>query len=304
MDTIRAHVGRALVQLGEQFLEHDLHHEEGHVAMDMDMSMSGMSMDMGSTTASSSSSSTMNMAMPTSSSSMSTMTSMSMNMGMSMTSSAMTAASTAMSSMSGMGSTSTSTSSKPSCVISMTWNWDTINTCFISKQWQNTSHGKFAGSIIGIFFLMIAIEVARRAQREYDRYCLRRFYGNVDGSGNAKVNGSHNSMHGQQQQQQQQPSRPSALTRMTIQFVRSLFFIVQYVAAYFAMLLAMYFNGYVILFIFLGTFIGYMVFGADTLPLVPKTCSPTCRTDSCAGGHPMGHEKTEFSDSTSSGVEK
>jgi len=51
----------------------------------------------------------------------------------------------------------------------MLWNWYTVDTCFLSSSWHNRSKGMFAGSIVGVFFLVIAIEALRRAGREYDR---------------------------------------------------------------------------------------------------------------------------------------
>jgi copper transporter 1 len=55
----------------------------------------------------------------------------------------------------------------------MLMNWKTINTCFISSEWQNLSGGMYAGSVIGVFVLVIALEAVRRAKREYDRKLLR-----------------------------------------------------------------------------------------------------------------------------------
>ena len=51
----------------------------------------------------------------------------------------------------------------------MLWNWNTINSCFLARTWQIKSNGMFAGSVIGIFLLCMAIEGVRRLGREYDR---------------------------------------------------------------------------------------------------------------------------------------
>lgn len=51
----------------------------------------------------------------------------------------------------------------------MLWNWTTIDACFLSRSWHIKTKGMFAGSVIGIFFLCVAIEALRRAAREYDR---------------------------------------------------------------------------------------------------------------------------------------
>lgn len=51
----------------------------------------------------------------------------------------------------------------------MLWNWTTIDACFLSKSWHVRTMGQFAGSVVGVFFLCMAIEAIRRAAREYDR---------------------------------------------------------------------------------------------------------------------------------------
>jgi copper transporter 1 len=56
----------------------------------------------------------------------------------------------------------------------MLWNWNTVDSCFLSSTWHIRSKGMFAGSVIGVFLLVIAIEAVRRGAREYDRYISRK----------------------------------------------------------------------------------------------------------------------------------
>jgi copper transporter 1 len=51
----------------------------------------------------------------------------------------------------------------------MLWNWNTVDSCFLSSSWHVRSNGMFAGSVIGVFLLCMAIEGVRRLGREYDR---------------------------------------------------------------------------------------------------------------------------------------
>ena len=53
--------------------------------------------------------------------------------------------------------------------VSMLWNWYTVDTCFLSASWHNNTKAKFAGSVLGVFLLTIAIEFVRRLGREYDK---------------------------------------------------------------------------------------------------------------------------------------
>lgn len=51
----------------------------------------------------------------------------------------------------------------------MLWNWTTVDACFLSSSWHVTSKAMFGGSVVGVFFLCMAIEAIRAAARAYDR---------------------------------------------------------------------------------------------------------------------------------------
>lgn len=51
----------------------------------------------------------------------------------------------------------------------MLWNWYTVDSCFLASTWHVRSKAQFAGSVIGVFFLVMAIEGLRRLSREYDK---------------------------------------------------------------------------------------------------------------------------------------
>lgn len=55
----------------------------------------------------------------------------------------------------------------------MLWNWYTVDACFLSSTWHVKSKAQFAGSVIGVCLLVMAIEGVRRLGREYDRRLLR-----------------------------------------------------------------------------------------------------------------------------------
>jgi copper transporter 1 len=48
------------------------------------------------------------------------------------------------------------------------------------------------------------------------------------------------------------------------QAIRALLHTLQFAVAYFVMLLAMYYNGYIIICIFIGAYIGYFMFGYES----------------------------------------
>ncbi|KAF7949428.1 uncharacterized protein EAE97_002937 [Botrytis byssoidea] len=156
------------------------------------------------------------------------------------------------------------------CQVSMLWNWYTIDSCFISSTWHITSNGMFAGSCIGVILLVMSLEFLRRASREYDHFIVRQARNQqqhiqsnseinpkIDGSGpqsTQTVVTSHKST---------QSFRPDLLQ----QIIRALFHMIQFAVAYFVMLLAMYFNGYIIICIIIGAFLGAFVFSWEPINL-------------------------------------
>ncbi|KAF2853659.1 Ctr-domain-containing protein [Plenodomus tracheiphilus IPT5] len=157
------------------------------------------------------------------------------------------------------------------CKISMLWNWNTIDTCFISKSWHIRSKGMFAGSCIGVILLVLSLEFLRRAGKEYDRYIVTQHIKSIGSRGVTTSSASSENSVGKTPGATTAPAtcipitaarfRPSVLQ----QAVRALLHMLQFAVAYFVMLLAMYYNGYFIICIFIGAFLGYFVFGWESL---------------------------------------
>lgn len=154
----------------------------------------------------------------------------------------------------------------------MLWNWNTVDSCFISSSWHITSKGMFAGSCIGVILLVLALEFLRRAGKEYDRYILTQYArslpppqaSNSSTSSNndaAGAKGATTSAVPAYIESASQTFRPNVLQ----QAIRALLHMLQFAVAYFVMLLAMYYNGYIIICIFIGAFIGYFIFGWEKL---------------------------------------
>ncbi|CAG8148306.1 unnamed protein product [Penicillium nalgiovense] len=227
-----------------------------------------------------------------------------------------------------------------SCKISMLWNWNTVDACFLAKSWHIKSRGMFAGSCIGVICLVLCLELLRRLGREYDSFIvrrarLRRLYmsdsstaqstsnvplrseentrpasnccgGNAEpdamlsgaedditpvpgspqngdskkqASVSAAVSANVTRVGGVQRERQEgmlAPYRPSLVEHS----VRSLLHMVQFAVAYIIMLLAMYFNGYIIICIFIGAFLGAFIFSWEPVDL-NKESDATSVTKCC-----------------------
>lgn len=180
---------------------------------------------------------------------------------------------------------------------------------FLSKSWHITSRGMFAGSCIGVICLVLCLEFLRRVGREYDAFIIRRaklrhqYLSSEHSSASASLlqtpqnerNGNGTGSDSDQQQQQQQDENKATTTtaaaattttrtrptpfdgdqliiRPTLveQFVRATLHLFQFAVAYFIMLLAMYFNGYIIICIFIGAFLGAFIFSWEGLVVNAK----------------------------------
>ncbi|KAK3385792.1 high affinity copper transporter [Podospora didyma] len=170
------------------------------------------------------------------------------------------------------------------CKISMLWNWYTVDACFISSSWRVTSAGMFAASCIGTILLSICLEILRRSVKEYDTYLIRTHtdnYVSLGSSGGGRGEGSHSPNKGPAGVAFPLPIgyRPSLLQ----QTLRALLHMLQFAVAYFIMLLAMYYNGYIIICIFIGIFLGAFFFQWETLGRRSSSSGATGEATVCCG---------------------
>lgn len=127
----------------------------------------------------------------------------------------------------------------------MLWNWYTIDACFLSSSWHITNTGMFAASCIGVIVLVMAVEFLRRLGKEYDALILRQ----------ARRRFAH------QFADAKGFDKPVVAFRATLlqQLIRAVIHALTFAGAYIVMLLAMYFNGYIIISIFIGAGLGKFI---------------------------------------------
>jgi copper transporter 1 len=114
-----------------------------------------------------------------------------------------------------------------------------------------------------VILLVIVLEALRRAGKEYDRYIVNQHIKTLSpaSSSASSANGSKNPATADTTPLVAVPRfRPSVLQ----QAIRALLHMLQFAVAYFVMLLAMYYNGYIIICIFIGAYIGYFIFGYES----------------------------------------
>ncbi|KAI1774344.1 copper transport protein ctr4 [Hypoxylon cercidicola] len=143
-------------------------------------------------------------------------------------------------------------SGNATCTHAMTWNWNTIGTCFLAETWRIENEGSFAASCIGVFVLVICLEFLRRLGREYDSFILRQFQQHLAAQARAsKLEGSCCS-------DTSVPGPQIVTFRATPlqQLIRSTIHAAAFGVAYILMLIAMAFNGYIIISIIIGAGVG------------------------------------------------
>ncbi|QDS69271.1 hypothetical protein FKW77_002244 [Venturia effusa] len=180
------------------------------------------------------------------------------------------------------------------CKISMTWNWYTIDslllTGFLAKSWHINTSAQFAGTCIGVILMVVLLEALRRLSKEYDALILREHMSkkqlpqpgtsvvthNEDAARTATNNTEQSASVGKKASNfaiLRRLSAPFAATATSFrpsliqQCIRAFVHMLQFGLAYFVMLMAMYYNGYVIICIIIGAFIGYFIFSWQSIQI-------------------------------------
>lgn len=145
----------------------------------------------------------------------------------------------------------------------MLWNWNTVDSCFIASSWRITSKGMFAGSCIGVILLVMTLELLRRSVKEWDRYIIKQHVAAHNAASASPSAPSSDS--GKNGDAAACAPIPPFRPNLWQQAIRALLHTMQFAVAYFVMLLAMYYNGYVIICIFIGAYLGSFIFQYETL---------------------------------------
>ncbi|KAI3328813.1 ctr copper transporter [Ustulina deusta] len=166
-----------------------------------------------------------------------------------------------------------------SCSTHMLWNWNTIGACFFAESWKIKTEGMMAATCIGVFLLAIVLEFVRRVGSEYDQLILGQFQQHVDAQfATSKLEDDSRSGG-------TRPVSQIVMFRATPiqQLIRSFIHAVAFGIAYILMLIAMAFNGYVIIVIIVGAGFGKFLCDWMTRKVVvgATTALPTKGRESC-----------------------
>lgn len=132
----------------------------------------------------------------------------------------------------------------------MLWNWYTIDACFLSSSWHITSNGQFAATCIGIAAIVVLLEFFRRLGKEYDSYLVRQYKRSLAARPRSTNSFNNGACEGYE------PAMATFRATPFQQLIRAVMHAIVFGLAYIVMLLAMYYNGFVIFSIIIGAGIG------------------------------------------------
>lgn len=158
----------------------------------------------------------------------------------------------------------------------MLWNWYTLDACFLTRSWHITTHAGFAATCLGTVALVVAVEALRRVGKEYDAHLRRGFAARV-----ARIAGDSDALDAERASDGAgldgaaahlvgdggvqvcsgggRARRGHVVTMRASpveQLVRAVIHAATFGLAYVVMLLAMYYNGYILICIVLGALLG------------------------------------------------
>ncbi|KAF2442140.1 Ctr copper transporter [Karstenula rhodostoma CBS 690.94] len=157
----------------------------------------------------------------------------------------------------------------PKCNMNMLFTWDTTDLCIVFKGWHISGTGTLLLSLLAIVLLTAGYEAVREASRRYDAHAKQIAEGRSGGddlSNAARADDESSSLlwpgrHG----------RAGATTEQQTKVVKALFYAVQVFYSFFIMLLFMTYNGWVMLAVAVGAFVGYLLFSGG-----PPTKTAAC----------------------------
>ncbi|CAL8575412.1 copper transpport protein [Xanthoria parietina] len=121
------------------------------------------------------------------------------------------------------------------CSMNMLFTWDTTNLCIVFPQWRVSSTITLIISLLGVILLTAGYEFVREMSRRYEtssaEYVNKLPRKNVDDAEKKQ------------------------------KLVKAVFYAVQVFYSFFIMLLFMTYNGWVMLSVAVGAFVGYLAFG-------------------------------------------
>jgi len=132
------------------------------------------------------------------------------------------------------------------CRMDMHFTWETSNLCIIFNSWHIRTTAGLIFSLLGVALLTAGYEALREASRRYECFA--------------------------EKQVEDLPRRQQVEVSKKAHVIKALLYGCQVFYSFFIMLLFMTYNGWVMLSVGVGAFIGFLFFGTNTTAAKAATC--------------------------------
>ncbi|KAH9243149.1 hypothetical protein K456DRAFT_1906843 [Colletotrichum gloeosporioides 23] len=147
------------------------------------------------------------------------------------------------------------------CSMSMLFTWDTNNLCIVFRQWHIRSTGGLIISLLLVVALAAGYEALRAASRRYEQSVNKR----VDSLPSIAGNVTETTPFLWTGREQAEASR-------TAHIIKAALYAAQNFYAFMIMLIFMTYNGWVMVAVAVGAFVGYVIFGNSTSSTKDNAC--------------------------------
>ncbi|OTA04678.1 Ctr copper transporter, putative [Trichoderma parareesei] len=132
------------------------------------------------------------------------------------------------------------------CSMNMLFTWDTTNLCIVFRQWHVRSTASLIFSLIAVVLLGIGYEALRSVSRRYESSLATR-------------------LETVPRQNRETVSKRGHVIKATLYAIQNFY-------AFMLMLVFMTYNGWVMVAVSLGAFVGYLLFGHSTSATKDNAC--------------------------------
>ncbi|KAK0119065.1 hypothetical protein ONS95_007928 [Cadophora gregata] len=147
----------------------------------------------------------------------------------------------------------------PMCNMNMLFTWDTTNLCIVFKWWHIQTTPGLLFSLLAVVALTAAYEAIRSASRRYEQHVNKKAEAAPIGAVTERT-----------------PflwtGRNQVEVSQKAHIIKAVIYAVQTFYAFMLMLLFMTYNGWVMLAVGVGSFVGYLAFGNNTSATKDSAC--------------------------------
>lgn len=143
------------------------------------------------------------------------------------------------------------------CSMNMLFTWDTTNLCVVFRWWHIRSTPGLLFSLLAIIALAAGYECLRSFSRRFERWAAS------SQSDIPTVTESTPFL---------SPGRSQPAVSQRAHIIKALLYAIQNFYAFMLMLIFMTYNGWVMIAVSVGAFVGYLVFGEDTSATKESAC--------------------------------